>query len=81
MNIFFLVKEDLKENFNKNRAWRFIWEFFNILRNKNKALKILDQVIQNLATFFLYSKSIKFYALIPLIQGSCKFLTVDLEDT
>lgn len=63
-----------------------MWEFFNIFKKDNKALKILEkeifeQDIQKLATFCIDLKSTEFSVLINKIVGLCEFLTFDPEDT
>ena len=82
----FLVEEYLRENAGEDGARLFIWEFFNIFKKDNKALKILEkkileQGIQKLATFWIDPKSTEFSALINQIVGLCEFLTFDPEDT
>jgi len=82
----FLVEEYLRENAGEDGARLFVWEFFNIFKKDNKALKILEkeilqQGIPKLATFWIDPKSTEFSALINQIVGSCEFLTFDPEDT
>ena len=82
----FLVEEYLKENTGEDGARLFVWEFFEIFRKDNKALKILEkeilqQGIQKLATFQMDPKSTEFSALVDQIVDSCEFLTFDPEDT
>lgn len=82
----FLIEEYLRENAGEDGARLFVWEFFNIFKKDNKALKILEkeileQGIQKLATFYIDPKSTEFSALINQIVGSCEFLTFDPEDT
>jgi hypothetical protein len=82
----FLVEEYLRGNAGEDGARLFIWEFFNIFKKDNKALKILEkeileQGIQKLATFCIDPKSTEFSALINQIVGLCEFLTFDPEDT
>ena len=82
----FLVEEYLRENAGEDGARLFVWEFFNIFKKDNKALKILEKEIlqegiQKLATFCIDPKSTEFSALINQIVGSCEFLTFDPEDT
>ena len=82
----FLVEEYLRENAGEDGARLFLWEFFNLFRKDNKALKILEkeileQGIQKLATFWIDPKSTEFSALINQIVGLCEFLTFDPEDT
>jgi len=82
----FLVEEYLRENAGEDGARLFIWEFFIIFKNDNKALEILkkeilEQGIEKLATFWIDPKSTEFSALIDQIVGFCEFLTFDPEDT
>ena len=82
----FLVEEYLRENAGEDGARLFVWEFFEIFRKDNKALKILEkeilqQGIQKLATFQIDPKSTEFSALVEDIFGFCECLTFDHEDT
>ncbi len=76
----FLVEEYLRENAGEDGARLFLWEFFIIFKKDNKALEILEQGIQRLATFCINPKSTEFSALINEIVGFCQFLTFDPED-
>ena len=82
----FLIEEYLRESVSENGARLFVWEFFKIFKEDNKALQILEkeirqQGIQKLATFQIDPKSTEFSALVNQIVGSCEFLTFDSEDT
>jgi hypothetical protein len=81
----FLIEEYLRENAGEDEARLFMWEFFDIFKKDNKALKIiekeiLEQGIQKLATFSSNLKSTEFSALINQIVGLCEFLIFDPED-
>jgi hypothetical protein len=56
-------------------------EFFNIFNKDNKALEILEQGIQRLATFCIDPKSTEFSALINQIVGSCEILTFNSKES
>lgn len=81
-----LVEEYLLENAGKDGARLFVWEFFNIFKKDNKALRIfekeiLEEGIKRLATFSIDPKSTEFSDLIDQIVTNCEFLTFDLEDS
>lgn len=82
----FLVQEYLMENAGKDGARLFRWEFFNMYKKDNKALKmfekeILEQGLQKLDTFCIDPKSTEFSELIDHIVALVEFLTFDPEDT
>jgi hypothetical protein len=82
----FLVEKYLSENVGEDGARLFVWELFNIFKEDNKAVdilekKVLQESLQRLATFLINSKSTEFSALIHQIVGSCEFLTFDPEDS
>jgi hypothetical protein len=76
-----LVEEYLRENAGKDGARLFVSEFFNIFNKDNKALEILEQGIQRLATFCIDPKSTEFSALINQIVGSCEILTFNSKES
>jgi hypothetical protein len=76
-----LVEEYLRENAGKDGARLFVSEFFNIFNKYNKALEILEQGIQRLATFCIDPKSTEFSALINQIVGSCEILTFNSKES
>lgn len=82
----FLVEKYLRESADEDRARLFVWEFFKIFKEDNKALvilekEILQQGVQKLSTFQIDPKSTEFSALVDQILGSCEFLTFNPEDT
>jgi len=65
----FLIEEYLRENAGQDGAQLFVHEFFNIFKNDNKILEImqkeiLEQGINRLATFCIDPKSTEFSDLI-----------------
>lgn len=82
----FLLEIYLRGNADKDETRLFVWQFFKMFKDNNKALEILEkeilqQGIPRLTAFRIDPKSTEFADLINEIVNSCEFLTFDPEDS
>jgi hypothetical protein len=71
----FLIEEYLKGNAGEAKTELFVWGFFSIVKKDSKALKILEEDIKRLDTFYIDPKSTGFYSVISQICCDCEALT------